>query len=94
MFGSKPLQSYTPRTIHTLSELARDCREIKARGYASDNGEFMEGVRCLAAPIRGKDGAVIASIGISAPITRFPTERQEEFAVRVKDIAAQIGELM
>ena len=94
LFGSKPLESYTKQTIHKLTDLSRECKEIKARGYATDNSEFMEGVRCVAAPIRDKDGLVIASIGISAPISRFPPERQPDLARQVKDIAGQISELM
>src|SRR5438445_814076 len=77
LFGGKAFEPYTKHTILTLPELAKACREIKSKGYATDNSEFMEGVRCVAAPIRGKDGTVIASIGISAPTTRFPPERLE-----------------
>ena len=35
----------------------------------------MVGVRCVAAPIGIRDGAVVASIGISAPSARFPRKR-------------------
>src|SRR5689334_1922935 len=68
LFGGKPLEAYTPRTIVSIPQLARNCAAIKAQGYAEDNVEYQEGVRCLAAPIRDKDGSVIASIGISAPL--------------------------
>ena len=44
----------------------------KGAGYATDDEEFHEGIRCVAAPIRDKDGVVIASIGISAPSARLP----------------------
>jgi DNA-binding IclR family transcriptional regulator len=91
LFGSKPLTRYTKHTLITVADLAKACSEIRSRGYASDNSEYMEGVRCVASPIRDKDGFVIASIGISAPTTRFPTERQAELATQVKDIAAQIS---
>jgi IclR family acetate operon transcriptional repressor len=94
LFGSKPLTQYTKQTVQKVSELAKVCNEIRTRGFASDNSEYMEGVRCVAAPIRDKDRAVIASIGISAPTTRFPSERQPELAAHVKDIAAQISGLL
>jgi DNA-binding IclR family transcriptional regulator len=51
-------------------------------------------VRCLAAPIRDRGGAVIASIGISAPAARFPKEREREFAGRVVTVASQIAEMV
>lgn len=92
LFGSKPLKAYTKSTIQSTKSLAKECAAIRARGYATDDAEFLEGVRCLAAPIRDRAGAVIASIGISAPAARLPKDREKEYAVRVVAIAAQIGE--
>jgi len=92
IFGSKELPGYTPQTVTSLERLAKVCAEIKRRGYASDDAEYQEGIRCVAAPIRDKDGAVIASIGISAPATRFPKERYAECAAQVVEVANAIGE--
>jgi IclR family acetate operon transcriptional repressor len=94
LFGDKPLKAYTRNTNLSLADLAKTCEEIRARGYATDESEFLEGVRCVAAPIRDREGAVIASIGISAPIVRFPAERETEFAEQVVSTAAKIGELI
>jgi IclR family acetate operon transcriptional repressor len=94
LLGDKPLKSYTKNTIVTIRVLAKACEEIRARGFATDESEFLEGVRCLAAPIRDRDGAVLASIGISAPIARFPREREKEYAQQVTAAAAQIGEMI
>ena len=94
LFGPHPLEKYTKKTITCVSELARTCERIRGRGYATDESEYLEGVRCLAAPIRDRDGAVIASIGISAPLTRFPSERSAEYARRVAETAKQIGDLL
>ena len=67
-----PLQSYTKRTTVDVDELARtSASRIARRGYATDDGEFVEGLRCVAAPIRDQDGSVVASIGISAPLEPF-----------------------
>jgi IclR family acetate operon transcriptional repressor len=94
LFGDKPLKPYTGRTILNLKQLASQCEEIRTRGYASDDSEFMDGVRCVAAPIRDREGLVIASIGISAPAARFPTEREAEFAEQVLSVANGIQELI
>ena len=59
-------------------------------GYATDETEFQEGIRCVAAPIRDRDGSVVASIGISAPMTRFPRERLDECSEQVMTIAHSI----
>jgi len=94
LLGSKPLTQYTRNTLKTVADLARECVEIRAHGFSSDNGEFLDGVRCVAAPVRGKDGAVVASIGISAPAARVPPARQSEITAQVTRIAAEIGGLI
>jgi DNA-binding IclR family transcriptional regulator len=94
LFGGEPLESWTKQTIVSIGELANTCKEIRARGYATDESEFIEGVRCVAAPIRDKAGVVIASIGISAPTSRFPAQRDAEYAAQVTEIADQIGKLI
>jgi IclR family acetate operon transcriptional repressor len=94
LFGDKPLKAYTKKTITTSKGLAAVCAEIKKRGYATDDGEYLEGVRCVASPIRDRDDVVIASIGISAPISRFPESRYAECAKQVKVCAKQIGALI
>jgi IclR family acetate operon transcriptional repressor len=90
ILGSTQLRTYTKQTIRTLSQLAETCAQIRAQGYATDDGEFQEGVRCAAAPIRAYDGMVIGSIGISAPALRFPKERYRNIGLDVKEAADQI----
>jgi IclR family acetate operon transcriptional repressor len=47
------------------SRFARILAETRERGYAVEDGEEVEGVGCVAAPIRTADGDVRASIGIT-----------------------------
>ena len=75
LLGTARLPALTKNTITTIAELARVCAQSKSRGYTIDEVEFEEGIRCVAAPIRDERGAVIGSIGISAPLTRFPDSR-------------------
>lgn len=91
IFGRGPLQRYTPRTITSIARLAKACENIRASGFVIDDAEFQEGVRCLAAPIRDKDGAVVASIGISAPMTRLPRDRYPATARLVCQVAAEVS---
>ena len=57
------------RTLASVAELAKVCAETRAHGFATDDEEYLEGVRCVAAPIRAEDGQIIGAIGISAPLT-------------------------
>jgi len=94
LFGSKPLKAYTKNTIQNVRSLAAECHTIREKGFATDESEYLEGVRCVAAPIRDRDGSVVASIGISAPAARFPKEKEREFADRVIMVASQIGRIV
>jgi DNA-binding IclR family transcriptional regulator len=94
IFGSRELAAYTPQSVTSLKQLAKVCAEIKRRGYATDNAEYQEGIRCVAAPIRDRDSSVIASIGISAPATRFPDERYAMCAAQVVEVANVISEVI
>lgn len=94
IFGDGALQRYTKTTIKTFRELVKECVEIRKRGYAFDEGEYLEGVRCVAAPIRLHDGTIVGSIGISAPASRFLKEHGPAYSKRVVQCATKIGELL
>jgi len=74
--------------------LVKECAAIRERGYALDEAEFMEGMRCVAAPIRLHDGIIVGSIGISAPASRFLKEHYPAYSKRVVQCATKIGELL
>jgi len=92
ILGAQPLTGYTSQTVTSMRKLVKQCEEIKRQGYATDEAEFQEGIRCVAAPIRDRDGSLIASIGISAPMTRFPRERFGPCSEQVVQIANAISQ--
>ncbi len=67
-------RQFTPRTITDPEQFRVHCQQIRALGYAVDDEELYPGVRCIAAPIRGYDGSVLASLGISGPTTRLQSD--------------------
>jgi IclR family transcriptional regulator, KDG regulon repressor len=71
--------------------LQRALRTVRAEGVAEDRGEFMSDVRCVAAPIRGRHGHVVAAIDISAPRSRFDAAR-EQLRAEVQRSAERISE--
>jgi len=90
-FGAGALQARSRRTITGLDKLAKSLVLARADGYTVDDGEYMEEIRCVAAPIRDQGGTVVASIGISAPATRFPKSRWLPAARQVVDTARAIS---
>lgn len=65
----------TPKTITSQTELTKEINVIRKQGYALDNIENEEGIRCIAAPIMDFHGKIIASFSISGPSNRITMER-------------------
>ena len=91
LFGTAPLRAYTKQTVVSVSQLAMACAQFREQGLASDDSEFQEGIRCVAAPIRADTGMIVGSIGISAPVLRFPKERYGPVGAQVRAVAEQIS---
>jgi IclR family KDG regulon transcriptional repressor len=66
------LKRLTNATIIDRDIFFEELGSIRQQGYATDRGEFETSVRCLAAPIRDRSGAVVAAISISGPADRMP----------------------
>ncbi len=65
------LPGVTERTITDRETLYDDLAEIRERGYAIDDQERVEGMRCVAAPLRGPDGDPLGALSVSGPMSRF-----------------------
>jgi len=90
IFGAAALGAYTTHTVTNIDDLANVCAQIKAQGYATDDSEFMEGVRCVAAPIRANDGPIVGAIGISTPAARFSINFYKDAGALVAATANQV----
>ncbi len=82
----------TPKTLADPKALVDHLKKVAKQGYAVDDEEFEEGVRCIAAPIRDYTGNVVAAISISGPAMRMPDKKiAEELAPAVKEAAEEIS---
>ena len=90
LLGRAPLRGYTRTTVRSVTRLAQVCAQARAEGFALDEGEYLEEVRCVAAPIRDPQGEIVASVGISSPLTRLHTRGVARAAGHVKKIARAI----
>jgi DNA-binding IclR family transcriptional regulator len=90
----KGLEKYTENTITNKEELEKEFLKIRKQGYAVDNMEHEEGVRCVAGPIRDYNGKVIASMSISGPAFRIDESNIPNIAKRVKECCNYISKEM
>ena len=68
----------TPQTITTPAAFRRELARIRATGFAIDNEEHIEGIRCIATPVRDHSGEVRASLCVVGPKNRLPQRRLPE----------------
>jgi IclR family KDG regulon transcriptional repressor len=93
---SRGLPKKTRNTISDRNVLRKHLAMVKARGYAVDDEENEEGVRCVAAPIRNKEGRIIAAMSVSGPTARIPLEYiqatlKDEVCKAALNISRQLG---
>ena len=89
-YAARKLEAYTDYTITDGDALLKELREIRQRGYAIDNMEHEFGVKCVAVPVLGRNGQVVAGVSISGPSLRFYDERIQSLA---KELQNKIREL-
>lgn len=87
----RELKAYTRRTITKLSSFRKELKKVRDRGYAVDDEEFEEGLRCVGAPIQDHTGKVIAAISIAGPAFRLKDDRLPALAQAVKKAAAELS---
>jgi DNA-binding IclR family transcriptional regulator len=71
------LSARTDRTISDREELFAELETIRERGYAYDDEESLEGLRCVAAPILTRRDEVLGAVSVSGPIGRLSGSRFE-----------------
>ena len=91
LLGARRLKRFTPTTITEPRRLALELEAVRRQGYALDNEEAFPGIRCVAAPLRDREGTVRAAISVTAPTQRIAGRRQAEIRKWVTDSAARIS---
>ncbi|MDQ7850441.1 MAG: IclR family transcriptional regulator [Armatimonadota bacterium] len=83
------------RTANTITDPARLLAElaaVRARGYAIDNVENEEGIRCVGAPIMDHRGQVAGAISVSGSVATITLERaRRELSPLVREAAQHIS---
>jgi IclR family KDG regulon transcriptional repressor len=71
ILGDNPLLKKTPNTITQPTHLLEHLASVRAQRVALDQEENVGGVTCVAAPIFGAGGRVIAAFSVSGPASRM-----------------------
>jgi len=89
------LKAITANTITTATALRAELRAVRSRGYAIDDEEKEEGLRCISAAVRGHSGRLFAAISVSGPAFRITKGRIPEIGQVVmraaNDLSVEFG---
>jgi IclR family acetate operon transcriptional repressor len=90
--SAAPFKRFTQQTITTRAGLETELETIRKNGYALDNEEREDGVRCLAVPIFDRHRQVAGAISVSGPTSRMTRERVIELAPMAKRMALEVSQ--
>jgi IclR family acetate operon transcriptional repressor len=68
------LPSRTENTITDRATLDEELAAIRERGYAFNDGELVDGLRAVGAPLVTEDGAVLGGISLAGPEQRLKSD--------------------
>jgi IclR family acetate operon transcriptional repressor len=91
VLGCRKLESLTPRTITSREALDQALGQVRLQGFALDDEEQEEGVRCVAAPVKDHTGRVVAALSLSGPTSRMARERISELGAMVVDACDELS---
>lgn len=84
----------TSASIQNAQTLCEHFAGVKTSGYATDDGENSEGVRCVAAPIFDSSGRPAAAISISGYMGQMPIERFGKLGETVRKAAGSVSRIL
>ena len=90
ILARKGLQRFTSLSLTSPDSLLRDLARTRDRGYAIDDQERAEGMRCVAAPIFNAYGEPVAGVSVSGPAFRMGLSDASRFGALVRAAADRV----
>ena len=82
------MPALTPSTFRTRADLRRRILEVRAKGYAVESCESVEGVECLAVSL-SPIGFPNAAVSIAVPVQRLDTARRKKIIAALMSLGAR-----
>jgi len=89
------IEARTPWTLTDRSELRKLIAEVRARGWALVNQELEEGLVSISAPIRERNGRILAALNVSGQANRTsPQQVVKRFLPPLRAAAERLSDLL
>jgi DNA-binding IclR family transcriptional regulator len=91
LLSSRGMRRFTKRTIVRVEDFLGELERVRELGFAVDNEEGREGVRCLAAPVFDHRGEAIAAVSLSGNAAQILPAKDHEHCRLVLEAAAEVS---
>jgi IclR family transcriptional regulator, pca regulon regulatory protein len=90
-----PIVAHTPRTVTDKDELKKAIAQVRAQGWAIVDQELEAGLISMSAPIRNRQGRVIAALNISGNVQRKSAKQMvKAFLEPLQQASRTVSELV
>ncbi len=94
LYPEDHLESFSPSTPRTVTELFDMVQADRQRGYVLGEGFFESNISTIAAPVRDHSGHIVAALGATIPSGHIDEGRIDEMVARVRATADDISGLL
>ena len=89
--AANELRKITSHTISEMDHLRDELDRIREQGFAVDNEEYIIGLRCVAAAIRGDEGTTKCAVSVAGPVSRITPSKAEKIGLRMRELLIAAG---
>jgi IclR family transcriptional regulator, acetate operon repressor len=93
LLQSLELRRFTDSTITDSARLETELRQIRKEQASFDREEYLVGVVCMAVPVIGKNGEMLAALAIQAPQARMNVQTARRHLPALLHAAAELAEI-
>jgi ferredoxin len=88
------LEWFTEFTITDIDKLQNELDKIRIQGYASDEQEYVKGLRCVAVPIYNSKSEVTSALSIAGPLSEMKGREFEKRKQLLIQVSGEISGLL
>jgi DNA-binding IclR family transcriptional regulator len=85
------LVTHGPNTIVSKKKLRKQLKKTCLQGYALDDEELAEGLRCVAAPVFDHTGQSRYALSVSFPTMRLPIDKIDKVQSKIKEVCKRLS---
>ena len=87
------LKRFTDNTITEPAKLDAELRQIRKEQASFDREEYLMGVVCMAVPVMGKNGELLAALAVQAPEARMNVQAARRHMPALRRAAGELAQI-